>query len=365
MRAAELGLRVHLVSTDPAHSLGDVLGVALGDAGTDVAPGLVASEPDTRQRVEASWSSIQSTLRQLAARSGVGDIRAAEVSIVPGADELVALTVLAGLVDDPTLDLVVVDCAPTAETIRLLSAPQVLSWWIDRLAPITPMLANVLPLVEQFTGVSIDDAVESSSWRSLLATLETTAQVLTDTARTGVRLVALPHPVVVAETRRAASYVSLFGLRVDAVVMNRMLPDSVDDSFFDRWREIERTQLATLSADVAPAPVWPVDLAADEIVGIEALSVLGAAIYGDEDPTARFTTGPVTEWGHDDTGPWLDLVVGQVEIADVELSRRAGELHISIGPHRRAVALPDSLLASAVAGAELREDTLRIRFDAV
>ncbi len=365
VHAASCGRRVHLVSTDAAHSLGDVLGVEVGDVGVEVSPGLTVSEPDTRRHVEAAWDGIQRTLRDVVARSGVDDVQAAEVSIVPGADELVALTVIAELASDPELDAVVVDCAPTAETVRLLSAPQVLTWWVERLAPVAPMITSFVPAIEQLVGVDVAAMTGQSGWRSLLDTLATTSSILTDTSRTGVRLVAAPNPVVAAETRRAASYVSLFGLRVDGVLVNRMLPDTVTDPFFADWREVESDQLTALTADLAPAPVVPVPLAASAIVGVDALAELGRALYGDGDGLGRNTTEPVLRWGADDTGAFLDLDVGPADTSSLDLGRRGAELHIAIGPNRRSIVLPDALQSAAVSGASIHGSTLRVRFAAV
>ena len=365
VHAAASGRRVHLVSTDAAHSLGDVFGREIGDEGIEVRPGLTVSEPDTRRHVEASWEGIQATLRDLVARSGVDDIQAAEVSIVPGADELVSLSVIAELAADPELDAVVVDCAPTAETVRLLSAPQVLSWWVERLAPVAPLVTSFMPALEQLVGIDVTAAAEQSGWRALLDTLAATTEILTDTDRTGVRLVAAPNPVVAAETRRAASYVSLFGLRVDRVFVNRVLPDEVTDPFFAQWREVESDQLGGLAADLAPAPVAAVPLASSEIVGLDALERLGAAVYGEGDGLGRATVAPVQRWGSDDEGAFLDLAVGPVDGRSLELGRRGQELHVAIGPNRRSIVLPDALQSALVRGASIDGETLRIRFAAV
>ena len=363
VRASELGLRVHLVSTDPAHSLGDVFGVPIGDAGAVLADNLTVSEPDARVRFEASWAEVRQALASLVSQAGVDSIQAGELTVVPGAEELIALSALVDLAERDDLDLVVVDCAPTAETIRLLSAPQVVTWWLDRLAPTaSPWMSMVGPVVEQTIGISLPGPAVMDELRRLVERLVATQNLLTNVERTGVRLVSSPHPVVVAETRRAHTYLSLFGLRVDAAIMNRLLPDAVADPFFDRWRAVEAEQADVLSADLAPVPVWRVPLADSEIVGLDALSVLGRAIYADEDPTARFTTTPTHEWIKPDGVVTLMLHLGVADGRNVDIGRRGDELIVTIGPHRRVVALPDSLATTPVRSARVVDGSVRITF---
>jgi len=366
VRAAELGLRVHVVSTDAAHSLGDVFGIEIGDAGVEVCDGLTASEPDARIRLEAGWDTIRLTVAAIAGQSGISAIQAGELTVIPGADELIALSVIGELADRTDLDLVVVDCAPTAETIRLLSAPQVINWWIDRLAPVAaPWIGMVGPILEQTVGVELPKIRALDDLRRLSDRLSATQRLLTDTARTGVRLVSAPNPVVVAETRRAHSYLSLFGLRVDAAIMNRILPAAVADPFFERWRKVEAEQVERLTTDLDPVPVWPVELAGAEIVGVEALAALGRAIYGAEDPTARSTTCPSLVWASDGDRATLTMAIGAVDGSSIDVGRHRGELIITIGPHRRMVALPDSLLSHDVATASLEQGSLNIGFELV
>jgi len=273
VRCAALHQRTLILSTDPAHSLADAFGVPLGDAPTSIAPQLAGQQLDARARLEASWGELRRYLTGLVAWAGMDSIEAEELTVLPGLDEVLALADLVEHVESGQWDTVVIDSAPTAETLRLLSLPDVLSWWMDRLFPIGRRLTGAVgPVLRQLTGMPIADDGVFAALDRLHRRLGAAKELLTDRRTTSVRLVVNPEQVVVAEARRTATYLALFGYPLDAVIVNRVLPDAVTDPFFDRARKAQQTQLQVIDEGFSPVPVLRVPLASVEPVGRRALA---------------------------------------------------------------------------------------------
>ncbi|MFM7535052.1 MAG: ArsA family ATPase [Acidimicrobiales bacterium] len=362
-RAAEQGRRTLVVSTDPAHSLADVLGRPIGDEPTAIGSVLHAQQLDARLRLERRWAVLRGYLAELLHWAGASTLGAEELTVLPGAEELLALTGVADELGSGRWDLVVVDCAPTAETMRLLSLPEVLTWWMDRVLPVGRRVGAVLaPAARALTGVPVAGAGVWDALGRLQQDLTTLRDVLTDGERTSVRLVTTAEKVVVAETRRTATYLALFGLHVDAVVANRLLPDRVVDPFFDRWRRREAEQLTVLAEGFAPVPVLRAALGDDEPVGVPALRRFAREVYGRRRPAERLHAADRLRLSVEDGATVLDVDLGFAERGAVELARRGDELVITVGPYRRAVVLPDQLAGRPVLGGTVRDGRLQVRF---
>jgi arsenite-transporting ATPase len=261
--------------------------------------------------------------------------------------------------------VIVVDCAPTAETIRLLSLPDILSWYMERLFPLGRRVNKVVaPVLGRLTSLPVAGDEVFGATRRFYDRLEGVKELLTDADTTSVRLVVNPERMVIAEARRTYTYLSLFGYRVDAVVANRLLPDDVTDPWFDRWRALQGEHLTAIEQGFAPVPVLRAQLAGDELVGPEALLRFALALYGDDDPAAcRHQANPLrVVQGR--KGPQLVLDLPHADRDELEVGRTGDELLVRVGPHRRAIILPDSLRRRDVAGATLRGGVLRVSFTA-
>jgi arsenite-transporting ATPase len=362
-RTAEQGHRTLVVSTDPAHSLGDVLSREVGDEPAEVGARLHAQQLDARLRLERHWDVLRTYLGDLLRWAGTSTLTAEELTVLPGAEELLALTAVAAELRSGRWEVVVVDCAPTAETMRLLSLPEVLSWWMDKVMPVGRRVGSVLaPAARTLVGLPVADDGVWDALARLHAELAGLRDVLTDGARTSVRVVTTPEKVVVAETRRTATYLALFGLHVDAVVVNRLLPAAVTDPFFDRWRVREAEQLAVLRDGFAPVPVLTAALGDDEPVGLVALRRFAREVYGRRRPADRLHAADRVRLRDDDGVAVLELDLGFAERGRVELARRGDELVVTVGPYRRAVVLPELLAGRPVAGGTVRHGRLEVRF---
>jgi arsenite-transporting ATPase len=363
LRCADAGLRTMVLSTDPAHSLADALDVDLGDLPVEVAPGLWGQQLDAQARMEDTWGEIQSWLLEVFQWAGVAAIEAEELAVIPGLDEIFSLSDIKAHAESGAWDVVVVDCAPTAETLRLLSLPEILRWYMDRVFPMSRKVNRVVsPLLGRVAGLPVPGDEVFGSASAFYERLDGVRELLTDTETTSVRLVVNPERLVVAEARRTHTYLSLFGYRVDAVVANRLLPDAVADPWFDRWKALHAEHLATIEEGFAPLPILRAELAPGELVGVDALRAFGDSLYGDADPAAVLHAGEPLTVVRKGTGYELTLELPFADKDDLELGRRDDELLIRVGPHRRSLLLPDSLRRRPVGAASLRDGTLRVTF---
>jgi arsenite/tail-anchored protein-transporting ATPase len=380
VRAASRGRRVLVTSTDPAHSLGDALDEPLGDRPTAVRPPsgaggwtgpghLDAQQIDAQARLERHWREVRDYLVALLSWGGVGELEAEELLLLPGLDELFALIDLKAQLSSGRYDLVVVDCAPTAETLRLLSLPDALTWYVDRvLGPGRRVARAVRPLTRSLgaTGAPLplpDEQVFGTVER-VHRDLADVHQLLQDPTRATLRLVVNPERLVIAESQRLATTLSLFGYAVDAVVANRLLPDEVDDPYLAGWKARHATHLATIRSSFAPTPVLTAPLFGDELAGVDHLGELGARLYEDVDEAAVLhDVRPVTVDPAGD-GHLLRVALPFATKDDLELHRRGGDLHLKVGGIRRTVPLPAALRRAAVEGARLQDGWLEVRFGA-
>ena len=366
LRCADAGLRTLALSTDPAHSLGDAFDVPLGPLVAPVADNLWAQQLDAQDRMEDAWAEIQRYLVEVFRWAGIEGLEAEELSVVPGLDEIFALSDIKQHATTGDWDVLVVDCAPTAETIRLLSLPDVLGRYMERVFPVGRKVNKIVsPLMARVTNLPVagDDVwAATERFHDRLAGVR---ELLTDGRRASVRLVVNPERMVIAEARRTHTYLSLFGYHVDAVIANRLLPDEVADPWFARWKAAHAEHLAEIEQGFAPVPVLRVPLQPCEQVGTAALRTFADALYGDEDPTARFGRREPLRVRRQGEAVVLELDLPFSDRDELELGRVGDELLVRVGPYRRAVVLPDTLRRREVTGARLRDGCLRVTFGAV
>ena len=365
VRCAEAGLRTLALSADPAHSLGDAFDVPLGPLVAPVAgaDGLCAQQLDAQDRMEDAWAEIQHYLLEVFRWAGMEGLEAEELSVLPGLDEIFALSDIKLHATTGEWDVVVVDCAPTAETIRLLSLPDVLGRYMERIFPVGRRVTRVVsPLVTRVSSVPVAGDEVFAATQRFYDRLDGVRAILTDGRRTSVRLVVNPERMVIAEARRTHTYLSLFGYHVDAVVANKLLPDGIEDPWFARWKVAHAEHLAAIERGFSPVPVLRVPLQPTEQVGLAALRRFADALYDDEDPTARFGSREPIAVRRRDDHLVLELELPFTERDDLEVGRTGEELLVRVGPYRRSLVLPDALRRRAVTGAELRDGRLTVSF---
>jgi arsenite-transporting ATPase len=362
-RAAENGLRTIVCSTDPAHSLADAFDTPLGDRPTPITHRLYGQQLNARVRFEEAWEEVRTYLVDVLDWAGADAVEAEELAVVPGLDEVFALADIKEFATSGEYDLVVVDCAPTAETIRLLSLPDVLGWYMERMFDTQRRLTRLArPILQRVSGIPIAADGVFGAVRRFYDRLDGVRELLTDGDITSARLVVNPERLVIAEARRTFTYLSLFGYHVDAVIANRILPAELADPWFAQWRATQSAYLDVIADAFTPLPVLEAELSNEEVVGMPALSIFAKNLYGDADVAARLShTEPFRV---DAAGDALLLSVQLpfTEHDDVQLGRTGDELVLTVGPHRRAVVLPDSLVRREVAGARFVDDRLVVEF---
>lgn len=364
VNASERGLRTLVMSTDPAHSLADSFNFELEPNPTPIRPGLWGMQIDSQQRLEENWREIQEYAVDVLAWTGMSGIEAEELSVIPGLDELFSLADVKKFHDSRDYDLVVVDCAPTGETLRLLSLPDILSWYIEKIFPIErKIVKTVRPVLQRIKSLPpiASDGVFAAIER-FYNRIDGVREILLDPETTSIRLVVNAEKMVIAEAQRTFTYLSLFGYRVDGVIVNRLLPAEVSDSYFDRWKSIQAAHLETIEASFAPVPILKARLFEQEMVGVDLLRELAAEIYGDVDPASILFRDEYIQIVEDGGARSLRVRLPFADSSDVDLSRSGDELFVKVGSMKRNIILPQALSRGIVDGARFEEDWLVIRF---
>ena len=363
LRCAAAGHRTLVLSTDPAHSLADAFDRPLDSTPMAVADRLYGQQLDASERFEEAWGDIQQYLLDVLDWAGVDAIEAEELSVFPGLDEIFGLADIKAAADSGAWDVIVVDCGPTAETMRFLSLPDVLSWYMDRVFPVERKVAKVIrPLLDRVTSLPVAGDDVFGAVRRFYDRLEGVRELLVDGSRSSVRLVVNPERMVIAEARRTATYLALFGYHVDAVVANRLLPAEVSDPWFKAWKEAHADHLEAIEEGFAPVPVLRAELASEELVGVPLLEDFGARLYGPRNAAdVLFAGHPLSVVKQSDIRV-LRIDLPFVDRDELEVGRRGDELLVRVGPYRRAVVLPDALRRRPVVAAALVDSVLEVRF---
>jgi arsenite-transporting ATPase len=363
VRCAAAGKRTLVMSTDPAHSLGDSFETEIGSQPTRISDHLWAQQIDAQERLEDNWREIQDYMIQLMSWAGTETIQAEELTVLPGLDEIFALIDVKTHVESGSYDVLVVDCAPTAETLRLLSLPDVMQWYIERIFPVERRIVKtVRPLVSRVTtlpiaGERVFDAVER-----LHRNLDAVKNILTDERMSSVRLVVNPEKMVIAEARRTYTYLGLFGYRVDAVVVNRVYPPDVTDPYFGKWKDIQAEHLATVHESFEPVPILTARLFDREMVGVSLLREMGDEVYGElEASEILFRDDPIRVRKRG-TGYLMTMRLPFASRDDMDIHRRGEELYVRVGSYKRNLILPQSLKRMTVREANFAGDHLEILF---
>lgn len=358
------GLRTLVLSTDAAHSLGDAFDLPVGPEPTRVDTSLYVQQVDAQRRFERSWGEIQTYLMSVLDTVGVDPIAAEELTVLPGADEVLALLEVRDQVSSGAWDLVVVDCAPTAETLRLLALPEALGWYMERVLPLERRLVKVLkPVLTRAAGVPMPRDSVFDALQRLHGDLAQVRELLTGPAAS-VRLVLTPEAVVVAEARRSLTTLSLYGYFVDGVVANRIFPAADADAWRRQWVAAQSQILSEVEASFAPLDLWRSPYRSCEPVGLRELAAFARELYDDADPFCMPSgPGPV-DVRRDGGRIELRVTLPFAERGDVDLARHGDELVVTVGSHRRLLALPAALQNAAVTGATLRDGALVVSFSA-
>ncbi len=364
LRCAELGYRTVVLSTDAAHSLSDSFEVELAPEPVAVAPNLWGQEVDIYYSLGKYWATLQQYLAAVFSWRGVESMLAEEIAVIPGMEEGASLLWVNQHYLDAKYDVIIVDCAPTAETLRLLSLPDVGRWWFDRLFPIgrraTLALAPIArPLLD---NMPLPDRATFKATEDLFAELDKIHQLLSDSRISSMRLVVNPEKMVIKEAQRTYTSLNLYSYVTDVVVCNRVMPDTAQGSYFEAWLTSQRKYLQMVEEAFAPLPIMTAPYFEQEVAGIPMLKRLAAALFGERDPAQIFFEGQAYRIEKNADGYVLAVPLPFVDREDVSLLRKESELTLQVGARRRTFALPRVLAGRETRGAGFVEHELRIHF---
>jgi arsenite/tail-anchored protein-transporting ATPase len=362
-RCAAAGLRTVVLSTDPAHSLADVLETPVSAEPVELARDLWAQQVSAQDELERHWSAVQGWLGQVLVERGVERIAAEELTVPPGGDELFSLLRLKRHVEEGEWDVIVVDCAPTGETLRLLSFPEAARWWLGKMmGRETQLLAAARPLARAFLDLRLPDEEVMGEVQALVANLVAMHDILRDRDTVSVRLVMTPDRMVVAEAMRTFTYLSLYGYLTDAVIVNRVFPEELDGTYFGAWRAVQQRELERVREGFAPVPVLCAPYFEAEVLGGRMLDRLGDTLFATADAAAVLHDDLTQEFELEDGAGELRLAVPFAGKGDVTLKKVGDELVVRVDGRKRTVVLPPALAALKPAGAALDDGTLVVRF---
>ncbi|MFT3872190.1 MAG: ArsA family ATPase [Nocardioides sp.] len=361
--AAERGLRTLVLSTDAAHSLADALQTPAGPEPTPVAERLWVQQVDAQLRFQQSWSVIQGYLLSVLDIAGVDPVAAEELTVIPGAEEVLALLELRVQARSGDYDLIVVDCAPTAETLRLLALPEALGWYMTRVLPVERRVVRALkPVLTRATGMPMPENTVFDAIERLHQELDEVHDLLTG-PDASVRLVLTPESVVLAEARRSHTTLSLYGYRVDGVVANRVFPAGGDDPWLTGWVAAQTEILGQMAESFAGLPVWTSPYRPSEPLGAAVLTEVAKEAYDDADPVAAPVGADPLRVTRTAGGSVLHLALPNVTSAEVDLARNGDDLVMTVGAYRRLLTLPAGLARHQVVGARVDQGELQVRFE--
>jgi arsenite-transporting ATPase len=361
---AASGLRTVVLSTDPAHSLSDSFEAQIGSEPTPIADRLWGQEVQAQHEMERNWSAVQQWLGSLLADRGVMTIAAEELTVPPGMDELFSLLQIKRHHESGDYDVIVVDCAPTGETLRLLSFPDIARWWLEKVLPWEKRLISAArPLARNFLDVPLPSEDVFHDVQRLVRNLIAMNEILGDREHASIRLVMNPDRMVIKEAQRTFTYLNLYGYLTDAVIVNRIFPDDVADSYFGPWRERQREQLEAVEEGFAPVPVLRARYFESEVVGGEMLDRLGGELFGELAPEDVLHTELAHRLSSEDGHTVLSIAIPFSDKDDIRLSKIGAELIVGVGREKRTIILPSALSDRRPAGAKFEGGTLKISFD--
>ncbi len=367
LRCAEMGLKTIVISTDTAHSLADSLEKKLGPEPVEIYPNLWAQEVDARYSMEKYWGKFQSYMVSLFSQRDVDSIVAEEVTVLPGLEEGAHLLWINQYVEEDEFDVLVVDAAPTAETLRLLSLPDVTRWWFEKILMLSRGAAKILKPIGKLIRRNTENIPDGDAWEQvqrLFDTLDSVRALLSDSEVSSIRLVVNPEKMVIKETQRTYTYLNLYGYATDAIICNRIIPDEVTDPYFAAWKDKQQENIEFIGEAFGELPVVKAPLFGGEVSGLESLRKLGEVLYGDKNPADKMfdgTTHRIENVG--DEGDYILYVpLPFADKDDMDLYRSRDELTLRVGPYRRNIVLPYALWDLEISDARFEESTLNIHF---
>lgn len=363
LRCADKGYKTLVISTDAAHSLSDSFETRLNSQPKKITSNLFGQEINALEEIEKNWGDIKSYLSALFSSQGIDEIEAEEMSVFPGMEELFSLMEIRDYNNSSAYDVIIVDCAPTGDTLRLLSAPEITNWYLKHIFPIQRTAAKaVRPVANRVLPFPFPEDKVFGAMKKLTTRLAEMKEILSDSKKTTIRLVVNPEKMVIKEAQRAFTFFNLFGYAVDLIIVNRVIPDDIKDSYFDKWKVIQTGYQKMIKECFAPTPIFSLELLEEEVIGTELLSLISKKTYGKKDPARIFLSQRPVNIQKADGGFDMFLNLPFQKKTDIDLYKSGDELIVKVGNFKRNIILPPTLVHYTIKSAKFEEERLRISF---
>lgn len=363
VKSAEQGNKTLVVSTDPAHSLGDSFDVKLGSEPVKINERLWAQEIDAIHEVEEGWGKVQKYFTELFTSKAVKDITTEELTVFPGMEDLLSLIRVLKYYKEERFDVIIIDCAPTGETLALLSFPEMLRWWMEKLFPIKRKAIKIAgPVAESLLKIPMPSGQVLDEIDNMYYQLDEMKKIFSDRAVTSIRIVVNPEKMVIKEAQRSFTYLNIYDFNVDAIVVNRVIPENVQDDYFKVWKDIQRKYKDEIIQSFEPIPIYYAPLFETEVVGIKMLHRMAGEIFKGEDPTTIKFNGRAQRVDKDGEDYVMTIEMPFIDKEDLSLNQKGDQLIIKAGSIKRNITLPRTLLDLSIRKAKFEEEKLKIWF---
>lgn len=363
LKSAQRGQKTLILSTDAAHSLGDSFDIKLSNEPLEIEKNLFAQEIDPTHEAEKGWGKVQQYLTSLLTSKAVKDITTEELTMFPGMEDLLSLIRILDYYKSNAFDVIVIDCAPTGETLALLSFPDMLRWWMEKLFPMKKKAIKIAkPIVEPIFKIPLPSDSVIGEFEKIYIQLDEMRKVLSDRSITSIRIVVNPEKMVIKEAQRSFTYLNIYDFNIDAIIMNRVIPEGVRDDYFKAWKDIQKKYMDMVKESFSPIPIYSAPLLQREVVGVEMLRHMGEELFEDEDPTGikyDIRTQQVIKEGDEYV---YSIYLPFADKQDISLNTKGDELIIKVGSIKRVITIPRKLQRLQVKGAKFEEDYLKVRF---
>lgn len=363
-KVAKEGKKVLIMSTDQAHSLGDSFNKKLSNTPLEIEENLYAVEIDTVLENEAMWGNIKEYVQRLVLSKGGNTIENEELLVFPGFDELLSLIKIKEINDEGKYDVLIVDCAPTGETMSLLKFPELFKWWMEKIFPIKRKAAKFAkPVVENTIKIPLPDDKTFDEIELLYSKIDELHELLLDKTKVSIRIITTPEKIVVKEAKKSFSYLHLFDFNVDGVIINKIFSKKGAAGYFEKWLKLQNESIQEICQSFSPIPVFKVELMDSEVREYEKLLYLGDKIYNEMDPCDILFEGKIFEIEKCSDGSYdFSINIPFIDKKDMDLYQRGDELSISIKNEKRNFVLPQKLHSKEISGASYKNDKLVINF---
>jgi len=363
LKCSEYGHRTLVISTDAAHSLADVFDQPLAPEPRLIRDNLWAQESDVFYNMERYWGTLQNWYESVLAWEGVDSIRAEEMAIAPGMDELSSLLWILDHHQSGRFDSIIIDCAPTAETLRLLSLPEIGRWWFEKLFPLSRRATSIArPVLRRLTKLPVPDEQIFDAAEDLFDRMERIQALLSDPQQTSARIVVNPEKMVLNEAQNSYTYLSLYGYLTDMVVCNRVIPACGEEDYFYSWFQSQQCYLEQARAMFSPLQISCIPFMEQEVMGLKMLERVGTVLYGDQDPARFYYQGKSFHIEAIDGGYRMDLPIPNVEKSELSLVEADQQLIIELPRYRRNLLLPRVLIGRPILSAKMDKGWLHVIF---